>query len=77
MMTRQTGGLIVLGVAAGLLLSIALTRLMTHVLFDVVQVDAPLWFVLTLVLVAAAFLAAYLPALRATKIDPMSALRQD
>jgi putative ABC transport system permease protein len=77
MMTRQTGRLIVAGVAGGLLLSVLLTRLMAHLLFDVVQRDAPLWFALTFVLLAAAFLAAYLPALRATKIDPISALRHD
>jgi len=77
MMTRQTGKLIVLGVAGGLLLSVWLTRLMAHILFDVVQLDAPLWFVLTFTLLAAAFLAAYLPALRATKIDPISALRHE
>jgi predicted permease len=77
MMTRQTGELIVCGVAAGLLMSVLLTRVMAHVLFDVVQLDAPLWFLLTFVLLAAAFLAAYLPALRATKIDPMTALRHE
>jgi putative ABC transport system permease protein len=77
MMTRQTGKLIVFGVAAGLLLSVLLTRVMAHVLFDVVQLDAPVWFLLTFVLLAAAFLAAYLPALRATKIDPMTALRHE
>jgi ABC-type antimicrobial peptide transport system permease subunit len=76
-MTRQTGKLIVFGVAAGLLLSVLLTRVMAHVLFDVVQLDAPVWFLLTFVLLAAAFLAAYLPALRATKIDPMTALRHE
>jgi putative ABC transport system permease protein len=77
MTTRQTGKLIVFGIAGGLLLSIVLTRVMAHLLFDVVQLDAPLWFVLTSTLLAAAFLAAYLPAIRATHIDPVNALRHE
>ena len=77
MMTQQTGRWILLGVAGGLVLSAWLTRLMAHVLLDVVQLDAPLWFVLTSALLGAAFLAAFLPALRATKIDPLTALRHD
>ena len=75
--TRQTGKLIIFGVAGGLLLSIVLTRVMAHVLLDVVQLDAPVWFVLTSILMGAALLAAYLPALRATKIDPLNALRHE
>jgi ABC-type lipoprotein release transport system permease subunit len=50
---------------------------MAHMLFDVVQLDMPVWFVLTLVLLATAFLAAYVPAVRAAKIDPVVALRHD
>jgi putative ABC transport system permease protein len=77
MMTRQTGQLIVLGVGGGLFLSLVLTRIMSHMLFEVVQLDAALWFMLTAGLLAAALLAAYLPALRATHIDPVNALRQE
>lgn len=73
--TRQTGQLILLGIAGGVLLAVALTRLMAHALFDVVQFDPALWVALTVGLLTAAFLAAYLPALRATHIDPVNALR--
>jgi ABC-type antimicrobial peptide transport system permease subunit len=77
MVMRQTAAWICFGVAGGLLLAILLTRLMTHVLFDVIQLDAPLWFVLTSGLLAAAIFAALLPALRAVKVDPIMALRHD
>jgi putative ABC transport system permease protein len=77
MMTRQTGKLIFAGVACGIFLSVLLTRLMAHLLFGVIQLDTNVWFVLTFVLLATASLAAYLPAVRATRIDPVSALRHD
>ncbi len=77
MITRQTGKLIFAGVGMGVALALLLMRLMAHLLFGVVQLDTPVWFVLTLVLLATAFLAAYLPAVRATKIDPVTALRHD
>ena len=77
MMTRQAGKLIVLGVSVGLVLALVLTRIMAHLLFDVVQLDPSLWFILTAALLAAAFLAAYFPALRATHIDPVNALRHE
>jgi putative ABC transport system permease protein len=77
MITRQTGKLIFAGVACGILLSSGLTRLMAHVLLGVVQLDTPVWFEVTFVLLATAFLAAYLPAVRATKIDPVTALRHE
>jgi len=77
MITRQTGKLIFAGIGFGIVLALLLMRLMAHMLFGVVQLDTPVWFVLTLVLLATAFLAAYLPAVRATKIDPVTALRHD
>ena len=77
MMMRQTGALIFIGLACGIGLSLVLTRLMAHVLFDVVQLNPQVWIALTAILLAAALLAAYLPALRATRSDPIAALRTE
>jgi predicted permease len=65
------------GVACGLLAAVALTRVMKAMLFEVKPLD-PLTFVtVALGLIAASALATYLPALRATAVDPLEALRID
>jgi predicted permease len=65
------------GVAIGLLAAIGIMRLMSSLLFEVNPVDPTTYGIVSLTLVAAAALASYLPALRATAIDPLEALRAE
>jgi putative ABC transport system permease protein len=75
MIVKQGGWLIVVGLAIGLAGAYALTRLMESLLFGVTAKD-PVTFVAVAGLLAfVALLACYVPAWRATKVDPMEALR--
>ena len=67
--------LVVLATVIGLAGSIALTRLMVSLLFEVNPRDTATLIIVALVLGAVALLACYIPARRATRIHPMSALR--
>jgi ABC-type antimicrobial peptide transport system permease subunit len=65
------------GVAIGVVLSLTSTRLMTTMLYGIGTAD-PLTLGLTVVLLpAVALLASYIPARRATRVDPMIALRYE
>ena len=65
------------GILLGAVGAFALTRLMKSLLFGVVPTDVPTFIVVCLSMVAVALLACYLPARRATKIDPLVALRNE
>ena len=67
--------LTVVGSVFGLAISFWLTRLIVKLLFEVKPTDLFTFGVATLVLLVAALLASYLPARRATKVDPIQALR--
>jgi putative ABC transport system permease protein len=66
-----------LGVFIGLIGALALTRLMTSLLFEVNAVNPLIFSIAAMVLVAVAMSASYLPARRAASIDPMRALRTE
>jgi putative ABC transport system permease protein len=69
--------LVITGVVIGLLGSFALTRVLASVLFKVEPADPLTYVTVTFSLCAAALLACYIPARRATKVHPMVALRSE
>jgi ABC-type antimicrobial peptide transport system permease subunit len=66
-----------MGVAGGLALSLVAGKVLASVLYKVSGTDPPVFLTVTAVLGAVSLLACYLPALRASRVDPMVALRYE
>jgi len=77
MIVRQGLRLALIGTALGLLGALLLTRLLKSMLFGVKPTDPVTFVAVSILLAAVALLASYVPARRATKVDPMVALRYE
>jgi len=77
MVLAQGVGLVVIGLVLGVVLALALQRILAGMLFGVAATDPTIFASVVVVLAAVSLLACYLPARRATRIDPLVALRYE
>jgi ABC-type antimicrobial peptide transport system permease subunit len=72
---RNSLGMLTVGVAIGVIVAVMLARSMGRILYGISPFDVPAFSIAAFVLVAAGLFATWLPARRATRVDPMVALR--
>jgi putative ABC transport system permease protein len=77
MITTQGMRLAAVGVVIGLLLALALAQVLSSLLIGVSGYDVTTFVLVPLLLAVVALIACYLPARRATKVDPLVALRYE
>jgi predicted permease len=68
---------IMMGVAVGLVGAIALTAVISSLLFGISAIDPPVFLIISMLFACVALLASYIPARKATKVDPIIALRSE
>jgi ABC-type antimicrobial peptide transport system permease subunit len=77
MVLKQGMILASVGLTIGILASVALSRFVARLLFGIAATDPAVFGTVSLILVAVALFACYIPARRATRIDPLAALRME
>jgi ABC-type antimicrobial peptide transport system permease subunit len=77
MIMREGFVMLISGLAIGLLLAIATAKILSGILYGVGALDPVAFTVAPLVMTAAALIATWLPARRATRVDPVQALRSE
>jgi putative ABC transport system permease protein len=66
-----------IGVAMGLAAALAMTRIMQNLIFEVSPTDPATFALIALLMVSVALIATFIPARRATKVDPLQALHNE
>jgi len=77
LIVRQSVSWLLIGIATGVAGALALTRFLASLLYDIKPTDPLTFIAVSLILTCVALLACYIPARRATKVDPMVALRYE
>jgi putative ABC transport system permease protein len=77
LVVRDGAKLAFLGIAIGIVAALGLTRMMASLLFEVTPTDPTTFAAVAILLAAVALVACYIPARRATRVDPMVALRYE
>jgi ABC-type antimicrobial peptide transport system permease subunit len=77
MVLKQVLGLVAVGIATGILLAVSLSQTMRKLLFELSPTDPVTICGVAALLSVVALLAGYLPARRATRIDPLESLRAE
>jgi len=77
MVLREGAGLVAPGIVIGLVLALAAGRLLDSLLYEVSAVDPLTYVAVAFVLTVVALGATYVPALRATRLDPLTSIRND
>ena len=77
MVLRQGALLTLIGGGVGLMASLFAARLIRSLLYGIQPIDVTTFVAVPLLLVAVSLLASYVPARRATRVDPMTALRYE